>query len=222
MGKATWDKLAAAGGIIGVVLFVVAGVLYGSPPGVDDDAQSVANFFSDNRSQVLTAVFLQGLGVLAILWFVAALVNTMREEGEPRLAAAAFGAFVIAFSVGGVAALTRATLAYSVADEGPDFILPLYHLSVVFDVFANLLGAGLFLAVGGAVVRTGFLARWWGWLSVVGGVLLIVGSTAWARDGFWSPTGGASFVTFGVFVVWVLVTSILLTMRAARAGTASV
>src|SRR4029453_5022215 len=153
MDKATWDKLAAAGGIVGVVLFIVAGALYGSPPGVDEDAQSVADFFSNNRGQVLTAIFLQGLGVLAILWFIAALVHTMREEGEGRLATAAFGSFLLAFSIGGVAAITRATLAYSVADEGSDLILPLYHLTVVFDVFTGILGAGLFLAVGGATLR---------------------------------------------------------------------
>jgi hypothetical protein len=221
MDKARWDKLAAAGGIVGVALFIVAGILYGSPPGVDEDTQSVADFFADNRSQVLTAIFLQGLGVLAILWFVAALVTAMRDAGESRLAAAAFGSFLLALSVGSVAAITRATLAYSVADEGSDLVLPLYHLSVVFDVFVNILGAGLFLAVGGATLRTGLFARWWGWLSLLAGLLLIVGGTAWARDGFWSPTGGVSYVTFIVFIVWMLVTSILLTMRLRTSTVAS-
>lgn len=220
MDKAMWDKLAAAGGIVGVVLFVVAGFLYGSPPGVDEDAQSVADFFSDNRGQVLTAIFLQGLGVLAILWFVAALVQAMREAGEGRLATAAFGSFLLAFAIGGTAAITRSTLAYSIADEGSDLVLPLYHLSVVFDVFVNVLGAGLFLAVGGATLRTGLFARWWGWVSLAAGLWLIVGATAWARDGFWSPTGGVAWLTFIVFLVWMLGTSILLTMkmRTATAG----
>ena len=213
MDKARWDQLAAAGGVVGVVLFIVAGILYGSPPGVDEDAQSVASFFSDGRGQVLTAIFLQGLGVLAILWFVAALVTAMREAGEARLATAAFGSFLLAFSIGGVAAITRATLAYSVADEGSDLILPLYHLSVVFDVFVNILGAGLVVAVGAAALRTGLFPRWWGWLSLLEGGLLIIGATAWARDGFWSPTGGASFACFILFVVWTLVTSVLLTMK---------
>lgn len=221
MDKARWDKLAAAGGIIGVALFIVAGILYGSPPGVDEDAQSVTDFFADNRSQVLTAVFLQGLGVLAILWFVAALVTAMRDAGESRLAAAAFGSFLLAFSIGGVAAISRATLAYSIADEGSDLVLPLYHLTVVFDVFVNVLGAGLFLAVGGATLRTGLFARWWGWLSLVAGLLLLVGATAWARDGFWSPTGGAAWITFIVFLVWMVVTSALLTMRTREAVTTS-
>ena len=213
MDKGRWDKLAAAGGIVGVVLFVVAGIVYGSPPGVGDDAASVASFFDDHRDRVLCTVFLQGLGVLAILWFVAALVQTMREAGEARLATAAFGSFLLAFSLGGIAALSRATLAYSVADEGPDLVLPLYHLSVVVDVFASLLGAGLFVAVAGATLRTGLFPRWWGWLSGIAGLLSIIAATAWARDGFWSPTGGLSYVGFGVFLVWMLVTSILLTMK---------
>src|SRR4029453_7191221 len=159
MDKATWDKLAAAGGIVGVVLFIVAGALYGSPPGVDEDAQSVADFSADNRGQVLTAIFLQGLGVLAILWFVAALVTAMRDAGESRLAAAAFGAFLLAFAVGGTAGEARAGPAYSIADEGADVVLPLYHLTVVFDVFTNILGAGLFLAVGGGTLRPVVFAR---------------------------------------------------------------
>jgi Domain of unknown function (DUF4386) len=213
MDKATWDKLAAAGGIVGVVLFIIAGILYGSPPGVDEDAQSVASFFSDNRGQVLTSIFLEGLGVLAILWFIAALVTAMRDAGESRLAAAAFGAFLLAFAIGGTAAIARAGLAYSIADEGTDVVLPLYQLTVVFDVFTNILGAGLFLAVGGATLRTGLFARWWGWLSIVAGIVIIVGATAWARDGFWSPTGGMAFVCFVIFLVWMLVTSVLLTMK---------
>jgi Domain of unknown function (DUF4386) len=220
MDKARWDKLAAAGGILGVALIVVAGILYGSVPGVDEEAQSVADYFADKRGQLLTATFLQAVGALAILWFIAALVTAMREAGEARLAAAAFGGFLLAFAMGAVAAITRSALAYSLADEGSDLVLPLYHVSVVFDVFVNVFAAGLFLAVGGATLRTGLFPRWWGWLSGLAGLLLIIGATAWARDGFWSPTGGISYITFIAFLVWILVTSILLTMRM-REGVAS-
>jgi len=219
MDKTRWDRLAAAGGIVGVVLFVIAAFIYGSPPTVDEDATSVTSFFSDNRGQILTAVFLQGLGVLALLWFVAALVERMRDAGEQRLATAALGSFVLAFALGGTAALTRATLAYSIADEGSDLVLPLYHLGTVIDVFVNVLGAGLFVAVGAAALRTGMFPRWWGWVSAVAGLLLVVGATAWARDGFWSPTGAASFICFLIFLVWTLVTSAMLTVQL-RAETA--
>jgi len=189
MDKTRWDKLAAAGGIVGVVLFVIGFLVAGSPPTVDDSAQTVADFFSDNRTAVLWSVFLQGLGVLAILWFVAALVTTMGDAGESRLAAAAFGSFLLVFSIGSVAALTRATLAYSVSDEGPDFVLPLYHLALIIDVVGGLLVAGLFAAVGGATLRAGIFPRWWGWVSGLAALWAIVNATAWGRDGFWSPTG---------------------------------
>jgi len=219
MDKARWDKLAAAGGIVGVALFVIAGALYGSPPGVGDDAQSVADFFADNRSRLLGSVFLQGLGVLAILWFVAALVHTMRGAGEERLAAAAFGSFLLAFSIGATAALSRSALAYSVADEGSDLVLPLYHLSVMFDVFVGIFAAGLLAAVAGATLRTGLFPRWWGWLSGLIALWLIVSATAWARDGFWSPTGGVSWLSYLSFMAWLLVTSILLVRRTGREET---
>jgi hypothetical protein len=219
MDKARWDKLAAAGGIVGVVLFVIAALIYGSPPTVDDDAQTVTEFFSDNRDAVLWTVFIQGLAVLAFLWFVAALVNTMRDAGESRLAAAAFGSFLLAFAVGALAALTRASLAYSIADEGPDLVLPLYHLTVVFEVFTNLLFAGLLAAVCGATLRTGIFPRWWGWISGLAALWAIISSTTWGQDGFWSPTGGVVFIGLVVFLGWLLVTSILLTMRTGRAAT---
>jgi hypothetical protein len=217
MDKARWDKLAAAGGIVGVVLFVVGAVVYGSPPTVDDDAATVAEFFSDNRDAVLWTTFIQGLAVLAFLWFAAALVTTMRDAGESRLAAAAYGSFLLTFAVGGLAAVTRAALAYSVADEGPDFVLPLYHLTVVFEVFTNLLFAGMLAAVGAATLRTGMFPRWWGWVSGLIALWSIIGATAWARDGFWSPTGEVVFVNIVVFLGWMLVTSILLTRRSGAA-----
>lgn len=221
MDNTRWDKLAAAGGIIGVALFIVAIIVYGSAPSADDDAQAVAAFFSDNRSRVLWSVVLSGLGLLAFVWFIAALVQTMRDAGEGRLASAAFASFLLGYSIGAVAALDRATLAFSVADARPDLVLPLYHLSLVIDVVGGLLVAGLYTAVAGATFRTGLFPRWWAWISAVAAVWAVVNATAWNRDGFWSPTGGGAFIGFNVFFVWMLVTSILLVRRTGRQSPAS-
>ncbi|CAN5810821.1 hypothetical protein BH20ACT14_BH20ACT14_15910 [soil metagenome] len=214
MDKAMWDKLAAAGGIVAVVLIVVGILVVGQPPEISDDAASVADFFQDNRDQVLWGTFLQGLGVLAIIWFIAALGVAMRNAGEGRLAAAMGIAFAITFSVGAVAALLRAALAYSVADEAadPSVVLALYHSAAAMDTLSSLIGAGIYAAVAGAVIRTGLLHTWWGWLSGVAALWSVVSATAWGRDGFWSPDG-AGFISFIVFLAWVLVTSILLTMK---------
>ena len=219
MDKARWDKLAAAGGIIGVVLLVIGILVIGKPPDIDADATTVADFFKENRDQVLWGIFIQGLGVLSIIWFIGALGAAMREAGEGRLAAVMGIAVAITFSIGAMAALARGALAFSIAEAAdPGISLSFYRMGGYLDTMSNLFGAAIFIAVGGAAVRTGLVARWWGWVSVLAGLWHLLSSTAWARDGFWSPDG-AGFVSLIVFLVWALVTSVLLTMKAGRAET---
>jgi len=219
MDKARWDKLAAAGGIIGVVLLIIGILVIGKPPDINADATTVADFFKENRDQVLWGIFIQGLGVLSIIWFIGALGAAMREAGEGRLAAVMGIAFAITFSIGAMAALARGALAFSIAEAAdPGISLSFYRMGGYLDTMSNLFGAAIFIAVGGAAVRTGLVARWWGWVSVLAGLWHLLSSTAWARDGFWSPDG-AGFVSLIVFLVWALVTSVLLTMKAGRAET---
>ena len=220
MDKAMWDRIAAAGGIIGVVLFVVAILIMGQPPEISDDAATVVDFFQDNRDQVLWGGFLQGLGVIALIWFIGALGAAMRDAGEGRLAAVMGIAFAITVSIGAVAALSREALAFSLADEAdPGIVHSIYQLTGFMDTSSNLLAGAVYLAVGGAVIRTGLVATWWGWVSTIAALWAIVSATAWGRDGFWSPDQ-AGFVSFIVFLVWALITSILLTMKAGRTETA--
>ena len=220
MDKAMWDRIAAAGGIIGVVLFVVAILIMGQPPEISDDAATVVDFFQDNRDQVLWGGFLQGLGLIALIWFIGALGTAMRDAGEGRLAAVMGIAFAITVSIGAVAALSREALAFSLADEAdPGIVHSIYQLTGFMDTSSNLLAGAVYLAVGGAVIRSGLVATWWGWVSTIAALWAIVSATAWGRDGFWSPDQ-AGFVSFIVFLVWALITSILLTMKAGRTETA--
>jgi len=220
MDKAMWDRIAAAGGIIGVVLFVVAILIMGQPPEIGDDAATVVDFFQDNRDQVLWGGFIQGLGVIAIIWFIGALGAAMRDAGEGRLAAVMGIAFAITVSIGAVAALSREALAFSLAqDADPGIVHSIYQLTGFMDTSSNVLAGAVYLAVGGAVIRTGLVATWWGWVSTIAALWAIVSATAWGRDGFWSPDQ-AGFVSFIVFLVWALITSILLTMKAGRTATA--
>jgi hypothetical protein len=213
MDKARWDRIAAAGGFIGVVLFVISFIIVGTLPDIDDNAETVADFFQDNSDEVLWATFLQALGVLAIIWFIGALGAAMRDAGEGRLAAVMGIAFAITVAIGGVAALARASLAFSLAEAtDPEISLAFYRLGGYVDTASNVLAAGFYVAVAGAVVRTRLLARWWGWISGLVGLWAIVSSTAWSSDGFWSPDG-AGAISLVVFLGWVLVTSILLSVR---------
>ncbi|HEY7380005.1 MAG TPA: hypothetical protein VH572_02255 [Gaiella sp.] len=216
--KAIWDRLSALGGVLFVVFFVVGVLLPGSPPTVDDSSSTVVSFFADNRGPVLVGTFLIGLGVLAMIWFVSSLVEAMRRADEGRLATAALIGFLLGFAAATVAALARASLAFSVAEiVEPDEVRALFHLTLVMDAMGSLLFAAFAVAVGGAAIRTGFLPSAWGWVSLVFGLLLVVGATAWSRDGFWSPGGGVIWVVNVAFVVYVVVTSVLHFREVSRA-----
>ena len=139
-------------------------LLPGSPPTVNDPSDDVVSFFADNRGQVLVGTLLIGLGVLSMVWFVASLVEAMRRADEERLATAALIGFVLTFAVGTVSALTRASLAYSVAGIlQPDEARALFHVSLVMDAMSSLMFAAFAIAVGAASLRSGVLPRWWGW-----------------------------------------------------------
>lgn len=210
MNKALWDRVAALGGVVFVILFVIGLLAPGSPPTVDDPSEEIVQFFTDNRGAILFGTFLIGLGVIAMLWFVASLVNAMREAGEARLAAAAFGGFIMGFSIASTSALLRAGLAYGAAgDLESDQVRALYLLTLVVDTMSSVIFAAFVLAIAGAAIRTGFLPQAWGWASAAMGLLAIVASTAWGREGFWSPSGAIVIVLNIAFIVWLLGTSIL-------------
>jgi hypothetical protein len=144
---------------------------------------------------------------------VAALVTAMRDAGEPRLATAGFGAFLLAFSIGAMSAMALAGLAFAIADTAdPGVVAAMYQLARIADTFSGLLFAGLAAAVAGASFRTKLFPAWWAWLSALIAAWSVVAATGWAQSGFWSPDG-VGFAGFAAFLLWTLVTSVLLTMR---------
>lgn len=212
MSNTTWDRLAAAGGMISLAFLVIASFVYGNPPNVDAEATAIASFFSDNRDQVLWAVFLQGLGILAMIWFVAALVRAIRDAGQAILATATALCFAVALALGSIAALMRASLAFTLADDAdPEIVAAFFQVAALTDTSQNMISAGIYAAVAVAVIRTSLVPAWWGWASALAALFAVVSSTAWNRDGFWSPDG-AGYVNFLVYAVWVGVTSLLLSM----------
>ena len=213
MTNEMWDRLAAAAGMVSVVFFVIAAFVYGNPPNLDAEPGAVAEFFADNRDQVLWAVFVQGLGVLAMVWFFAALVVAIRDANQAQLATAAALFFVVALALGSIASLTRASLAFTLADGGDTGIVAaFYQVAALMDTSPNIVSAGSYAAVSVAVLRTRLLPAWWGWASAIAALFAVVSTTAWNTDGFWSPDG-AGYLNFVVYVLWIGVTSLLLTLR---------
>ncbi|MDH3527444.1 MAG: hypothetical protein OEM43_08090 [Gammaproteobacteria bacterium] len=213
MTREMWDRLAAAGGLMSVVLFVIGWLIYGNGPTVADDPGAILRFFADNHARVIWSMFVQGLGTLAMIWFMSALVMAMLDAREPLLAVAAGMSFVVALALGSAATIMRSGLAFiSIGDISPDTVAVIFHLGSVIDTGQNIISAGFFLPVAVAALRTRFIPAWWGRVSLVAGLWAVASTTALNHGGFWSPHG-AGFLNLVFYIVWVGGTSILLINR---------
>ena len=140
------------------------------------------------------------LAAVALLYFAAVLRERLRSVASSGSALPGF-----AFA-GGVAAaggfLAAAGLHFALADYADD-IRPAaaQALNAIDSDFFLPFTAGiaaLVLAISLLAIRTRVIARWLGWLGVV---LFIV---------FWTPVG---FAAFGLSGIWIIVVSVLLSLR---------
>jgi len=219
MSKVTWNRLAAASGLISLVLFFAGWLIYGKGPTVADDPATILAFFANNPDRVIWSMFVQGLGSLALIWFMSALVMAMHKADETLLAVAAGLGFAVALALGSAATIMRSGLAFlSVGDVTADTVAVIFYLGSVIDTGQNMISAGFFLPVALAALRTRFLPAWWGWVSIVAALWAIASTTALDHSGFWSPHG-AGFLNLVFYIFWVGGASILL-LKSKREGAA--
>lgn len=213
MSKETLDRLAATGGVISFVLFFIGWFISGTGPSAGDEAGTILRFFVDNREQALWALFIQGLGVLAMIWFMSALVLAMQDAHETLLAVATGLTFILALALGAAANMMRMGVAFvATGDVDPRTVAAIFRLGHILDTSQNIISAGFFFTVAVAAIRTGFIPAWWGWVSIAATLWAVVSTTAWNLVGFWSPER-AGFLNLVFYFVWLGGTSILLLMR---------
>ena len=204
-------------GLVSVALFFLGWFIYGNGPTVADEPIVILEFFTNNHDQVIWSMFVQGVGSLAMIWFMAVLVLVMVDENESLLALITALSFVIALTLGSAATIMRSGLAFiSVGDISPDTAALIFYLGSTIDTCQNIFSAGFFIAVAAAVLRSGFLNAAWGWVSILAGMYAIVTTTALNHSGFWSPHK-AGFFNLVFYIVWVGGTGILLMKRKSAA-----
>lgn len=218
MNDGTWERSAAAGGLISVALFVVAWLIYSPGPQTGDSAELILRFFAEHRDRILWCLLVQGLGALAMVWFMSALVIAMRSAGELLWAVAAGFSFILALSLGSSATMLRLGVAFVASgDVSAQTVASLFRLGHILDTSQNVISAGSYLTVAVVAIRTRFLPAWWGWASLVATLWALVSTTAWNLSGFWSPNG-AGFVNLVFYVGWIGGTSLLLLMAPRDGG----
>lgn len=218
MGTWNWDRIAAGTGIGTVVSFIVGFFLVGDAPKLDDPAREITTYYTGERGSLVTATILFGLGAVLLIWFVSALATQLREAGQARLGATAFGGGLL---VAGVLFLILVATAGAMltAQEGGDegAVQALNQLTWAAEVIITWPVAVLVGATAAAAFRSLVFPLWHAWAGGIAALLFLLGGTTWAKDGFWAPDGAYGTITFVLFLVWVVVTSSLLVSRAKAA-----
>jgi hypothetical protein len=208
MDDKTWERYGALGGVWFVVMAIIGGIFAGSAPARTDSAADIAKYYTDHDSGLQVGGFLGAIGAIGLVWWFGTLWRSMAdaEEGTPRVSIIA----LVGFVVSGLGALTAFTVdagtaaAIDIAGETSKIFFQISNISFGISAIGDVI---MTAAVGGLILRTGFLPKWVGYLSYVVAVLALVGSVGIANDA--TIFNVFTFVGAGAWGVWIVVIAIL-------------
>jgi hypothetical protein len=209
---AKWERWSALGGIVFVVLTLVAGLMPGTPPKTGDSAAKIAEFVTDKSGELRWAAYLGGLAIVAFFWFLGGVWRVLRraEGGNPRLTVVAVIGAVFASVMGTLGGLELAVLGITgVAGAGGTKTTRFLYILSTNVAVATVFGMAVFVGAFSAVIlRSGFLPKVLGWIGAVIALLAIAsgGIVASTRDVFFDLSFGAFFA----FSLWLLVVSVMM------------
>lgn len=202
MRKDWWTPLAGVAFLVVVILsFVVAG----EPPEANEPVEEIVAHYVDNKDSIIAGAVLGGFAVLFLVFFGAIVRKTLATArgADSVLANVAFAGTIIIATGAGIDGTISFAIAESAEDIDPTAVQALQalwdndFLPLAIGLAAFMLGSGL------SIVRTGALPKWLGWVAILLGIAAI------------TPVG---FVAFLGAAVWVLIVSVMLTMRARAEG----
>lgn len=212
-----WERLAAATGIVFVVLQVSALAVLGSVPALDDPPAEIQEFFMDDGGRVLLVACLVALSALFFLWFLGSLraFLSAAEGGQGRLSAVAFGAGLVTITLSVVAFVLPAGLAWedTAAQADPGLVRTVWNLNTLTLVPIGATAGAFSLAVALVILRTRVLPRWLGWLNIVSTILGAISVFYLAADDSDTPLGPINLVGFLLGMTAILLLSILMVIR---------
>ena len=215
-----WERIWRGSGIGAVLFLVVGGVIYGgNSPKVGASAQELVSFYDGDRTRILIATVIFCIGFLNLLWFAAALSTDLRDAGKDgwasavTAASAALGAMLFARMA------LRAALAFSIAGSGSTEVTSgLSDLAWALSVIVSFSAAMLVMAGSFGLWRAAIISKAAFAAGVAAVVLVLLGGTTWASDGFWAPDGAYALISAIILYLWLVVVSGLLLMRMPSSG----
>ena len=204
------ERLAPLTGIVAVALFVAEAVLTGDTPAVDDPAQDIVAYWTDNARMHEIDAGLFGLAAVAFVWFGASLRAALREAADAadRLGSLAHAGTILIATGLSIYATFGLAIVHSAGDV-PASTTQTFNVLNGEDMYL-LLAVGtalLVMSTAVSVLRYGGLPRWIGWVSMVHAaialIVLFVGVFV----------SGLGFVAFLLLVPWVPTVAILIYRR---------
>jgi hypothetical protein len=209
-----WERNWRSAGIVFAVLIIVASVIYGSQPKVGASADKLVSFYDGDRTRILIATVFFCFSFLELLWFGAALASVLRDAGMGGWGAAATASSAAWGAVLFVRMTVRAALAFSIAGSGSQQLTSgLNDLGWVLTVVLAFPTAMFVMSGAFGLWRAGIISKRFFAAGVTAVVLVLLGGTTWARNGFWAPDGAYALVSEVVWLAWIVVLSGFLTMR---------
>jgi hypothetical protein len=209
MQRSSKDWLVPLTGVAFILVVVASIIVLGDePPSADDGGQEIIDFYVDKDTEVKVAGLLGALAAVLLVFFFARISKLVSAASQgptmlPTVAIVGAGIFATGIAI-------DSTLQFALAEAGDD-LDPTAAQAIQgiwdSDFIPFVVGLSLMmLATGIGVVRTGVLPKWLGWVAVVAGIFVFAG-----------PIG---FISLPVTAIWILISSVMLTMRARSGATA--
>jgi hypothetical protein len=201
---AKWERLARLSGALAVP-FWIAGVILISTQATGSKGPKILASYQHHSNGILLGGFLWSLGVLLFIWFLGSLRShyLAAEGGDGRLSSLVWGSGLVASAVALLIPGPDMAGALNKNDIDASGASTLHHLSDALFIAAEYALPVLFFASAILALRYAALPKWLGWVSILIGVVLLIGPIGWAAFIFATP-------------IWTLIVSVLLYSRAER------
>lgn len=202
--KSNREWLVPLTGVAFIVIAIASFAIAGEPVEAKDGADKVVAHYVDNKDSIQIGAAGATLASVLLVFFFGYLRKVLHAaEGENGMLS------VVALVGAGIAATGIAidsTIMFALADAGDDIDPVAAQALQAFwdnDFLPIALGTSVVLwATGLSIVRHGALPKWLGWIAIVLGILSV------------TPVG---FVSFIGLAIWILIVSVMLTLRARAA-----
>jgi hypothetical protein len=192
-------------GVAFFILLIVSFIVTGEPKDADHPPNEIAQWYLDNKDSAEIGAFIGTVAAVPLIFFGGYLRRIFESALGPGSMLAMLP--VIGLAIVGTGAAIDNMLIFAAAEAAND--IPAPEIQTIQAIWDNdflpfFLGVMVFLwSAGIAVLASGALPKWLGWWAILFGVISLAGPI-----GFIGALGAAA---------WILIVSVLLSMRARSA-----